>query len=76
MSFKITKTQNFVCLTASLTLIHSLTRVARPEAKQNSKWPSFCSKRINSLVGCALWGPDECAPSAPCLYFDLLLGYP
>ena len=60
------------CLPYSLT--HSLITVARLETKQSSAQPPFYNTRINSLVGCAFWGSDECASYVPCHSFFLPLG--
>jgi len=47
-------------------LAHSMITVASLETKLNSAWPPFYNTRINSLVGCAFWDSDKCAPSALC----------
>ena len=48
-------------------LPHSLTDHSHKARDQKSSTkPPFYDTRINSLVGCAFWSFDECAPSAPC----------
>ena len=48
---------------------HSLTHslYASLSCKATEQTKQFYDTRINSQVGCAFWGSDECAPSAPCL---------
>jgi len=77
------KSQNLVCLTHLLmhalthacthTCSHSLTTVASLEAKRSRVQPWFYATILNSLVGCAFWGSDECAPFMSCIFFYLPL---
>ena len=72
------QTQNLVCPTHRLTHDHlvtsSLTMVTSLETTQSNEWPQIYATIVNSLVGCAFWGSDECAPSAPCIFFYFPLG--
>ena len=58
---------------SSTSLTYSLTTVAKLETKQSSTRSLFYDTKINSVVGCAFWGYDECAPFAPCHSFYLPL---
>jgi len=49
------------CLTHSFT---DQSHKARDHRKQHTT--TIYDTIINSLVGCAFWSSDECAPSAPC----------
>ena len=59
---------------SSHSLTHSLTTVANLEPKRSSTQSPFYAATTNSLVGCAFWGSDDCAPCVPCLFFYLQSG--